>query len=431
MSQFTRRKFLKVTGAAAAASSALTFSSFAIGGAKKKVVVVGGGIGGATAAKYLRMMDPSIDVTLIEANKDYYTCFMSNEVLGGERSMDSIHFDYSGLKARGVNIVHDWVTAIDPDKRVVKTKGGQSFAYDRCILSPGVDFRWDTIEGYDAQVAEKIPHAWKAGSQTVTLRKQLEAMKDGGTVLIAPPPNPFRCPPGPYERASQIAHYLKKHKPKSKIIILDPKDKFSKFGLFMDGWKRHYGYGTDNSMITWINGAAGGKVESVDAKNMTVQAAVESFKADVINIIPAQKAGKIAFDAGLTNDKGWCPIDGKTFESTIHKNIHVIGDSSVAKPLPKSGYAANSEAKVCAAAIVALLGGGKAPQPSWVNTCYSIIAPGDGISVAMVYAYKDGKIIKVKGSGGLTPKEFDPEMRAREEQYAHSWFNNITADVFG
>ncbi|WP_457673635.1 FCSD flavin-binding domain-containing protein [Thiolapillus sp.] len=431
MSQFTRRKFLKVTGAAAAASSALTFSSFAIGGAKKKVVVVGGGIGGATAAKYLRMMDPSIEVTLIEANKDYYTCFMSNEVLGGERSIDSIHFDYSGLKGHGVNIVHDWVTAIDPDKRVVKTKGGQSFSYDRCIVSPGVDFRWDTIEGYDAKVAEKIPHAWKAGSQTVTLRKQLEAMKDGGTVLIAPPPNPFRCPPGPYERASQIAHYLKKHKPRSKIIILDPKDKFSKFGLFMDGWKRHYGYGTDNSMITWINGAAGGKVESVDARNMTVQAAVESFKADVINIIPAQKAGKIAFAAGLTNDKGWCPIDGKTFESTIHKNIHVIGDSSVAKPLPKSGYAANSEAKVCAAAIVALLGGGKAPQPSWVNTCYSIIAPGDGISVAMVYAYKDGKIIKVKGSGGLTPKEFDPEMRAREEQYAHSWFNNITADVFG
>ncbi|HGG59172.1 MAG TPA: cytochrome C [Gammaproteobacteria bacterium] len=431
MSQFTRRKFLKLTGAATVASSALTFGSFAIGGAAKKVVVVGGGIGGATAAKYLRMMDPSIEVTLIEANKDYYTCFMSNEVLSGERSMDSIHFDYSGLKARGVNIVHDWVTAIDPDKRVVKTKGGQSFPYDRCIVSPGVDFRWETIEGYDAQVAEKIPHAWKAGPQTVTLRKQLEAMKDGGTVLIAPPPNPFRCPPGPYERASQIAHYLKKHKPKSKIIILDPKDKFSKFGLFMDGWKRHYGYGTDNSMITWIDGAGGGKVESVDAKNMTVHAAVESFKADVINIIPAQKAGKIAFDAGLTNDKGWCPIDGKTFESTIHKNIHVIGDSSVAKPLPKSGYAANSEAKVCAAAIVALLGGGNAPQPSWVNTCYSIIAPGDGISVAMVYAYKDGKITKVKGSGGLTPKEFDPEMRAREEQYAHSWFNNITADVFG
>ncbi|HDK37388.1 MAG TPA: cytochrome C [Thiolapillus brandeum] len=431
MSNFTRRKFLKVTGAAAAASSALTFSSFAIGGAKKKVVIVGGGIGGATAAKYLKMMDSSIDVTVIEANKDYYTCFMSNEVLGGERSIDSIRFGYTGLAGHGVKVVHDWVTGIDAGKRVVKTKGGKSFSYDRCIVSPGVDFKWETIEGYDAKVAEKIPHAWKAGPQTALLRKQLVAMRNGGTVIIAPPPNPFRCPPGPYERASQIAHYLKKHKPKSKILILDPKDKFSKFGLFTDGWKRHYGYGTDNSMITWINGANGGKITGVDANSWTVSADVEDFKGDVINIIPAQKAGKIAFMAGLTNEKGWCPIDGKTFESTIHKNIHVIGDSAVASPLPKSGYAANSEAKVCAAAIVAMLNGGKAPQPSYVNTCYSVIAPGDGISVAMVYAYKDGKIIKVKGSGGLTPSKFDPEMRAREEQYAHSWFNNITADVFG
>ncbi|WP_456405185.1 FCSD flavin-binding domain-containing protein [Thiolapillus sp.] len=431
MSNFTRRKFLKVTGAAAAASSALTFSSFAIGGAKKKVVIVGGGIGGATAAKYLKMMDSSIDVTLIEANKDYYTCFMSNEVLSGDRSIDSIRFGYTGLAGHGVNVVHDWVTGIDAGKRVVTTKGGKSFAYDRCIVSPGVDFKWETIEGYDEKVAEKIPHAWKAGPQTALLRKQLVSMRDGGTVIICPPPNPFRCPPGPYERASQIAHYLKKNKPKSKILILDPKDKFSKFGLFTGGWKRHYGYGTDNSMITWVKGADGGKITGVDANSWTVSADVEDFKGDVINIIPAQKAGKIAFMAGLTNDKGWCPVEGKTFESTIHKNIHVIGDSAIASPLPKSGYAANSEAKVCAAAIVALLGGGKAPQPSYVNTCYSIIAPGDGISVAMVYAYKDGKIIKVKGSGGLTPSEFDPEMRAREVQYAHSWFKNITADTFG
>ncbi|RTZ74468.1 MAG: cytochrome C [Gammaproteobacteria bacterium] len=431
MSQFTRRNFLKVTGAAAAATTALGYSTFAIGGASKKVVIVGGGIGGVTAAKYIKMMDKSIDVTLIEANKDYYTCFMSNEVLGGERSIDSIHFGYSGLAKHGVKVVHDWVTGIDAGKRVVKTKGGKSFGYDRCIVSPGIDFRWDTIEGYDAKVAEKIPHAWKAGSQTVTLRKQLEAMKNGGTVIIAPPPNPFRCPPGPYERASLIAAYLKKHKPKSKIIILDPKDKFSKFGLFTEAWKRHYGYGTGNSMIEWVSGSKGGKIESVDPATMTVQADVEAFKGDVLNIIPAQKAGKIAFDAGLTNDKGWCPIDGKTFESTMHKNIHVIGDASVASPLPKSGYAANSEAKVCAAAVVALLNGDKAPQPSWVNTCYSIVHPGEGISVAMVYAYKDGKIVKVKGSGGLTPSKFDAEMRAREEQYAHSWFRNITADVFG
>ncbi|RTZ79187.1 MAG: cytochrome C, partial [Gammaproteobacteria bacterium] len=374
MSQFTRRNFLKVTGAAAAATTALGYSTFAIGGASKKVVIVGGGIGGVTAAKYIKMMDKSIDVTLIEANKDYYTCFMSNEVLGGERSIDSIHFGYGGLAKHGVKVVHDWVTGIDAGKRVVKTKGGKSFGYDRCIVSPGIDFRWDTIEGYDAKVAEKIPHAWKAGSQTVTLRKQLEAMKNGGTVIIAPPPNPFRCPPGPYERASLIAAYLKKHKPKSKIIILDPKDKFSKFGLFTEAWKRHYGYGTGNSMIEWVSGSKGGKIESVDPATMTVQADVEAFKGDVLNIIPAQKAGKIAFDAGLTNDKGWCPIDGKTFESTMHKNIHVIGDASVASPLPKSGYAANSEAKVCAAAVVGVNNPHLTAAPSTLceNLCSSL-----------------------------------------------------------
>ena len=431
MTQFNRRKVLKLGGAAVVAGTSMGVAPFSIAQGSKKVVIVGGGIGGATAAKYIRMMDSSVDVTLIEPNADYYTCFMSNEVLSGVRDISSIRFNYDGLKGHGVNVVKDMVSGIDAAKKMVMTAGGQSFNYDRCIVSPGIDFKWDTIEGYDATVAENTPHAWKAGQQTITLRKQLEAMDDGGTVIIAPPPNPFRCPPGPYERASQIAHYLKTNKPKSKILILDPKDKFSKFGLFTDGWKRHYGFGTDNSMIEWVKGADGGTVESFDASTNTVGAAVEDFKGDVVNIIPAQKAGKIAFDAGLVNDKGWCPIEGKTFESTIHKDIHVIGDAAIASPLPKSGYAANSSAKVCAAAIVAALNGKEAPQPSYVNTCYSVIAPGDGISVAMVYNYADGKIGKVEGSGGLTPSEFNAEYRAREEQYAHSWFNNIVADVFG
>jgi len=443
MSNFTRRDFLKISGGVAVATGAASFPMISMG-ASKKVVIVGGGIGGATAAKYIRMMDSSIDVTVIEANKHYHTCFMSNEVISGERGLDSIRFGYGGLAGHGVKVVHDMVTGIDPAKQMVETEGGKHFSYDRCIVSPGVDFKWDTIEGYDAKVAETIPHAWKAGPQTATLRKQLESMKDGGTVVIAPPPNPFRCPPGPYERTSLIAAYLKHHKPKSKILVIDPKDKFSKFGLFTAAWKKYYGYGTENSMIEWINGAAGGKLESVDAKGKTLQAAVEAFKGDVLNVIPAQKAGKIAFAAGLTNDSGWCPVDHKTFESTIHKNIHVIGDSAIQSPLPKSGYAANSEAKVTAAAIVALLNGHEAPQPSWVNTCYSVVHPGDGISVAMVYDYgpimdKDGKptgkmgVRKVKGSGGLTPgyDEGSMAMRAREEQYAHSWFNNITHDVFG
>ena len=432
MNKINRRKFLQFGSAAIVAGTSFGCATpFAIAQGGKKVVIVGGGIGGATAATYLKKMDASIDVTIIEANADYHTCFMSNEVLAGSRSIDSIRFTYDGLKSRGVNVVKDMVTGIDPDKRVVSTAGGQNFDYDRCIVSPGVDFKWGTIEGYDEKVAEKVPHAYKAGPQTALLRKQLEAMSDGGTVIIAPPTNPFRCPPGPYERASQIAAYLKANKPKSKILILDPKDKFSKFGLFTEGWKRHYGYGTDNSLIEWVSAADGGTPEAFDASTNTVTAAFDDFNGDVVNIIPAQKAGAIAFTAGLTNEKGWCPIEGKTFESTIHKNIHVIGDSAVASPMPKSGYAANSQAKVCAAAIVALLNDGEAPQPSYVNTCYSIIAPGEGISVAMVYAYKDGKIVKVEGSGGLTPSEFDADYRAREELYAHSWFHNITADVFG
>jgi sulfide dehydrogenase [flavocytochrome c] flavoprotein subunit len=352
--------------------------------------------------------------------------------------MDSIKFGYSGLAAHGVNVVQDKVVGIDANARTVKTAGGKTFNYDRCIVSPGVDFKYDMIEGYDAKVAEDIPHAWKAGPQTATLRKQLEAMKDGGTVAICPPPNPFRCPPGPYERASQIAHYLKAHKPKSKIIIMDPKPKFSKMGLFTAGWEKHYGYKTANSMIEWHGtpkGSDDNVLQSVDAKTRTATTAFNEVKADVLNVIPAQKAGKIASIAGLTNDSGWCPVDLKTFESTIHKNIHVIGDAAIQSPLPKSGYAANSEAKVCAAAVVAMLNDMKAPQPSYVNTCYSVIAPGDGISVAMVYSYNNetNKIDKVKGSGGLTPgyDKSSMDMRAREEKYAHSWFQNITHDVFG
>jgi len=431
MFNISRRNLLKssVAGAVAVAMGGTAPLAFA---GSKKVVIVGGGIGGATAAQYIKKMDSSIDVTIVEMNKDYYTCFMSNFVIGGTKDLDYIHFTYDALKAKGINVVFDTVTGIDAGAKKVKTAGGQSLAYDRCIVSPGVDFKYEMIEGYNAEVADSsIPHAWKAGPQTVELRKQLEAMKDGGTVVVCPPGNPFRCPPGPYERISQIAAYLQENKPNSKIVVLDPKEKFSKFGLFMDGWKRHYGYGTDKSMIKWVKKSEGGTVKSVDVATKTVTAEAGTFKADVLNIIPNQKAGKIAFSAGLTNDKGWCPIDHKTFESTIHKGIHVVGDSAIASPLPKSGYAANSEAKVCASAVVSMLNGSEMVEPSWVNTCYSVIKPKeDGISVAMVYAYKGGKIVKVKGSGGLTGA-YDPELRKREVLYAHSWFKNITADVFG
>jgi sulfide dehydrogenase [flavocytochrome c] flavoprotein subunit len=316
---------------------------------------------------------------------------------------------------------------------VVTTAGGQKLPYDRCIVSPGVDYKWEAIDGYSKELADTtIPHAWKAGPQTATLRKQLEAMKDGGTVVIVAPPNPFRCPPGPYERASQIAMYMTHHKPKSKVILLDPKDKFSKQGLFTKAWKKFYGYGTDNSMIEWVGGAGGGKVESVDPETLTVQAEVEEYKADVLNIIPPQKAGKIAFDAGLTDDSGWCPVDKKTFESSQVPNVHVIGDAAIATKMPKSGYAASSQAKVCAAAVAALLKGEEVPVPSYVNTCYSIAGEDFGFSVAAVYRLsEDGQTIAgVEGAGGLTPIDASDETHAREVQYAFSWFDNITADIF-
>ena len=423
MANFTRRKFIKVAGGAAALST-LGFPAI-VGAASKKVVVVGGGVGGATAAKYMRMADSSIDVTLIEPNTEYYTCFMSNEVLSGNRKMDSIKVTYDGLKGHGVNVVHDTVIDIDAAGKMVKTAGGQSIAYDRCIVAPGISFS-NNIEGYDDAAMQAMPHAWKAGEQTVLLRKQLEAMPDGGVVAIAAPPNPFRCPPGPYERACQIAMYLQAKKPKSKLIILDSKDKFSKFGLFKQAFAKHF-----PNHIEWIAAEKGGKVTRVDATNSTLYTGDTAHKVDVANVIPAQQAGAIAAKAGLTDDSGWCPIDGRTFESTLHKGVHVIGDASIASPLPKSGYAANSEAKVCAAAVVDLVNGREPGDPSLVNTCYSIVGPDDAISVAMVYDLKEGKLSKVEGSGGLTSQDSSPDMRAREVQYAYSWFENIKKDSWG
>ena len=314
---------------------------------------------------------------------------------------------------------------IDAAGHTVKGSSGNQYTYDKLVVSPGVDFRFDKIDGYDAQVAEQIPHAWKAGHQTTLLRKQLEAMKDGGVCYIAAPPNPFRCPPGPYERAAQIAHYFKQHKPKSKVIILDAKDKFSKQGLFMQGYEKFYG-----DMIEWVSGANGGIIEAVDANNNTLVGQVDEYKGDVLNVIPAQKAGKIAHLAGLTNDSGWCPVDQLTFESTIHKDIHVIGDASIAGKMPKSGYAANSQGKVCAAAIISAVNGETPGEPSYVNTCYSIISPDWGISVAAVYQLVDGNIVGVKGAGGLSPMDASAETRAVEAQFARSWFLNITADMF-
>lgn len=433
MSDLTRRKFLSMT-AGATTVSALGFPYISIAGAaKQKVVVIGGGSGGTIAAKYIRMADPTIDVTLIEQDENYFTCFLSNEVLSGDRTIDSIKFGYGGLDKYGVKMVHGAATEIDPVKKTVKVAGGDTISYDRLIVSPGVAFKFDTIDGYDETVAETVTHAWKAGPQTVTLRKQIEAMPDGGKVIIAAPPKPFKCPPGPYERASQIAMYLKKNKPKSKVIILDASQNFSKQGLFTLGWTQLYGYGTDNSIIEWIPSDKGGNVIGLDAKNMTVIAGEmeDAHKGDVINIIPAQVAGKIATANGLADDKGWCPVNQRTFESSLHKDIYVIGDACIAGKMPKSAYAANSQAKVCAAAVVAALQGKEMEEPSYVNTCYSIVGEEFGMSVAMVYKLnEEGQIVGIDGAGGLSPMDASAEDRKREIMYAHSWFKNITHEMF-
>ncbi len=426
-----RRNFVKTTGAVAAVSA---FGMPHIARAQgKKVVVVGGGTGGATAARYIKMADESIDVTIVEPNKEYYTCYMSNEVLSGARKIESIRHGYDGLKAMGINLVFEKATAIDPEKKVVKTEGGQELAFDRAVVAPGISLLYDKIEGYSKEAAEKMPHAWKAGEQTRILRSQLEAMDNGGVVVIVAPPNPFRCPPGPYERASQIAMYLQEAKPKSKVIILDSKQAFSKQGLFTQGWERLYGFGTEDSLIEWQPGPDA-SVVAVDPSTMSVTTSFgDEVKGAVVNVIPPQAAGQIAIDAGLADDSGWCPVDKKTFESTLHKNIHVIGDACIASKMPKSGYSANSQGKVTAAAVVEMLKGEEPGTPAYVNTCYSIIGKDYGISVAAVYRLsEDGSTIAgVEGSGGLTPSDAPDFALKREVQYAYSWYNNIVSDSFG
>lgn len=431
MTNFDRRQFLLSAGAASLLTGSLAMPNIARA-AGGKVVVVGGGPGGATAAKYIRMADPSIEVTLIEPNQDFYTCFMSNEVLSGERKLESLKFGYAGLAKRGVKVVHDLVVGIDGAAKVVTTKGGQKFPYDRCVVSPGIDFAWGAVPGYSAEAAATMPHAWKAGAQTELLRKQLEAMPDGGVFVMVAPPNPYRCPPGPYERASLVAHYFKHNKPKSKMIILDAKDAFSKQKLFEQAWAKFYGFGTANSMIDWVPAAKGGKPTAIDVAGMSVATEFDTIKGAVVNVIPPQKAGQIAFDAGLT-EGNWAPVNKATFESKKVAGVHVIGDGCDAATMPKSGYAANSQAKVAAAAIVAMLKGGAAPTPTYVNTCYSIAGEDHAFSVAGVYSYDAEKnaIAEVAGSGGLSPLDASAEDRKREVLYAQSWFRNITADIWG
>uniref|UniRef100_A0A450YST0 Sulfide dehydrogenase [flavocytochrome c] flavoprotein chain n=1 Tax=Candidatus Kentrum sp. TC TaxID=2126339 RepID=A0A450YST0_9GAMM len=419
-----RRRFLQRVGGLAALSMGYPLIGRAIH--KGRVAVVGGGYSGATAAKYLRLADPAIAVTLFEKDNRFLSCPGSNLVLGGERTIEDISFGYDMLSLRyGISVLHDRVADIDPITRRISTDGGMRRTYDRIIVAPGIDFRWEDIDGYDETAAATMPHAWRTGEQVLLLRRQLAEMQDGGVVLISVPPKPFRCPAAPYERASQIAHYLASEKPASRIIILDANDSFSKQALFEKGWAEHY-----PGVITRIPNARDGRVIRADAATRALFTEFETHRGAVVNIIPPQRAGIIAGRAGLTDASGWCPIDHRTFESALHPGIHVIGDACMAGALPKSGYAANSAAKICAAAVAALINGNSPAEPSFVNTCYSLITPTHGISAAMVYHLKDGRIVEVEGAGGdspLTASEIDRELEAR---YARSWIKSITTDIF-
>ena len=427
-----RRSFLKLLSAGAGAGAlygcAGTGTAPAVSAAKevmpksgRRVVVIGGGYGGSTAAKYVRMNDPSIEVVLIERNRQFVSCPFSNLYIGGlMKDMSPLTIGYDKLAANhGIRMVYDEVTAIDPAARKVVVGGG-TIAYDRLIVSPGIDFRFEDIKGYDPiETPKLIPHAWKAGEQTVLLRKQLEAMRDGGVVVMTVPLTPFRCPPGPYERASMIAMYLKQAKPKSKIIVLDSNpDIVSKAGLFKKGWAKNY------KDIIDYRGAK--KVTEVNAKTRTVLVeGLEDIKGDVVNLIPPQRAGHIAVKAGLVGpDKNWCPVNPTTFESTIHKDIHVIGDASIAGAMPKSGYSANSEAKVCAMNVVALMNGKEITELSGINTCYSFITAKEAVSVTGVYKVDKGAIIAAPGSVGVSP-----DLSELEAVYAESWLRNILTEM--
>jgi sulfide dehydrogenase [flavocytochrome c] flavoprotein subunit len=415
-----RRQFIGAVGALSALAGCASTGS----AARRHVVVVGGGYGGATAAKYIRLWsEGAIDVTLVEPNAMFVSCPLSNLVLGGSKQLADITLSYDALMGHGVRIVRDRASRIDHDKQSVVLAGGAVLRYDRLVVSPGVDFMWDQLPGMQKGGAQdNVLHAWKAGAQTVALRAQLEAMPDGGTFALTIPPAPYRCPPGPYERACQVAHYFSRAKPKSKVLILDAnEDVVSKGALFKKIWAARF--------AGIVDYRPGFHTVDVDAAARTAISELgDKVRADVLNVIPPQRAGSIAIDGGL--GKRWCEVDFLTFESTQAKNVHVLGDAIQAAPLmPKSAHMANQHAKVCAGAVVDLLSG-RAPNPApmLTNTCYSFVSDREVIHVASVHAYDAAKktLLVVPGSGGLSPAASE-----LEGIYAMSWARNIWDDTLG
>lgn len=419
--KLNRRLFLG-TGAALTA----TLSAPAVfAQSKPRVVVIGGGAGGATAARYIaKDSDGAIDVTLVEPSRTYFTCFFSNLYLGGFKDLSDIGHTYGKLASDyGINVVHDWAVDVDRDARTVTLAGGATLSYDKLILSPGIDFVDGAVPGWDVTAQNAMPHAYKAGSQSELLRAQIEAMPEGGTFAMIAPPNPFRCPPGPYERVSMVAHKLKQINPTAKILVVDPKAKFSKQGLFEEGWTKHY-----SGMIERIGPDFGGDNVSVDPAAMTVDIDGSVESVDVCNVIPAMKAGRIAEIAGVT-EGNWAPVNAADMSSKADPDVYVLGDASAQGDMPKSGFSANSQAKVCANAVRGALTGSKVFPARFSNTCWSLIDTDDGVKVGATYEATPEKIAKVDGFISQTGE--DSALRKTTYEESEGWYAGITADMFG
>lgn len=396
-------------------------------GSGARVVIVGGGFAGATAARYLRLADPTLDVRLIEPRLAVHTCPFSNHVLGGLRDLASLRQDFTGLTRLGVQHVRARAVAVDRTARHVRLDDGSRIGYDRLMLAPGIDFRWGAIDGYGPEMAERVPHAWQAGPQTALLWRQLQAMDDGGTVLIGVPDNPYRCPPGPYERASLIAHYLTRHKPRSKVLILDAKDSFSKQALFQQAWAQRY-----PGRVEWVGRSDDGRVMGIARNGRELHTEFGGrHRGAVINLIPPQRAGAIAIHAGLTDDSGWVPLEATTFRTRADPCLYVAGDAGIAAPMPKSAYCANAQAKVAVAALLADLAGQPAPEPHWHNVCYSLLAPERAVSVAAGYRVEAGRLVEVAGTAVLSPLDAPDRLRIDEAERAQAWYRAIRADAWG
>jgi sulfide dehydrogenase [flavocytochrome c] flavoprotein chain len=419
----TRRQFV-AAATAGTISAAFPFPLLAQG-VQPRIVVLGGGFGGATAARFLKRVDPRLEVVLVEPNTVFAACPFSNEVIAGLRDMHEQLFGYDRIARDGVVVMHQAATAVDGKARSVTLDNGTKLTYDRLVLAPGSDLRFDALPGYDEAAAERMPHAWKAGDQTLLLRRQLEAMEDGGTVVMTLPALPYRCPPASYERASLIAYHLKTRKPRSKLVVLDAKDTFSMQRLFENAWKELY------PNLEWVPVSAGGNPIGVDVAAMTVSSDFDTYKAAVANVIPPQKAGRIAELAGAADRTGWCPVDPVTFESRLVSRIHVLGDAAIAGAVPKSAFAANAAAKICAAAVARLVRDEAPAAPKFVNTCYSLVAPDYGFSIAGVYQPVNGQWQEVEGAGGISPVDAPRAFRSQEAKFANGWFNTITSEIFG